>query len=68
MAQIFPGASGSSAAAPPAALPQVVMSKPLVQDLDMRLGFLGQFSVVSQVELRAQVTVAPGHLDLDLVR
>jgi hypothetical protein len=50
-----PGASGSSAAAPPAALPQVVVSKPLVQDLDMRLGFLGQFSAVSQVELRAQV-------------
>ena len=50
-----PGANGSSAAAPPAALPQVVVSKPLVQDLDMRLGFLGQFSAVSQVELRAQV-------------
>src|SRR5260370_39524491 len=50
-----PGANGSSAAAPPAALPQVVVSKPLVQDLDTRLGFLGQFSAVSQVELRAQV-------------
>jgi multidrug efflux system membrane fusion protein len=50
-----PGASGSSAAGPPAALPQVVASKPLVQDLDTRLGFLGQFSAVSQVELRAQV-------------
>src|SRR5258708_14712967 len=50
-----PGANGSSAAAPPAALPQVVVSKPLVQDLDTRLGFLGQFSPVSQVELRAQV-------------
>src|SRR5947209_17212517 len=50
-----PGASGSSADAPPAALPQVVVSKPLVQDLDTRLGFLGQFSAVSQVELRAQV-------------
>src|SRR5258708_8533034 len=50
-----PGASGSSAGAAPAALPQVVVSKPLVQDLDTRLGFLGQFSAVSRVELRAQV-------------
>jgi len=50
-----PGASGSSASAPPAALPQVVVSKPLAQDIDTRLGFLGQFAAVSQVELRAQV-------------
>ncbi len=50
-----PGASGSSAGAPPAALPQVVVSNPLVEDLDTQLGFLGQFSAVSQVELRAQV-------------
>src|SRR5580693_10337324 len=50
-----PGASGSSAGAPPAALPQVVVSKPLAQDIDTRLGFLGQFAAVSQVELRAQV-------------
>ncbi len=50
-----PGGSGTSAGAPPAALPQVVVSKPLVQDLDTQLGFLGQFSAVSQVELRAQV-------------
>ena len=49
------GASRSSADTRPAALPQVVVSKPLVQDLDARLGFLGQFSAVSQVELRAQV-------------
>src|SRR5260370_35931097 len=49
-----PGASGSSAGAAPAALPQVVVSQPLVQDLDTRLGFLGQFSAVSRVELRAQ--------------
>jgi RND family efflux transporter MFP subunit len=32
-----------------------VVSKPLVRDLDTRLGFLGQFSAVSRVELRAQV-------------
>jgi RND family efflux transporter MFP subunit len=32
-----------------------VVSKPLVDNLDAQLGFLGQFSAVSQVELRAQV-------------
>lgn len=40
-------------AAPPAA--EVVVSKPLVQNLDKRLSFLGQFSAVDKVELRAQV-------------
>src|SRR5215467_9420465 len=50
-----PGASRSSADIRPAALPEVVVSKPLVQDLDTQLVFLGQFSAVSQVELRAQV-------------
>jgi membrane fusion protein, multidrug efflux system len=49
------GASRSAADTRPAALPEVVVSKPLVQDLDTQLGFLGQFSAVSQVELRAQV-------------
>src|SRR5258708_30452173 len=49
-----PKASGSSAGAPPAALPQVVVSKPLVQDIDTRLGFLGQFSAVFQVQLPPQ--------------
>jgi membrane fusion protein, multidrug efflux system len=45
-----------AAAAPaPAPLPRVAASKPLVRDLDSRLGFLGQFSAVDQVELRAQV-------------
>ena len=39
----------------PPALPQVVVSKPLQRELDSRLGFLGQFSAVDQVELRAQV-------------
>ncbi|MDH0745120.1 efflux RND transporter periplasmic adaptor subunit [Pseudomonas sp. GD03842] len=37
------------------ALPTVVASKPLVQSLDSRLAFLGQFSAVDRVELRAQV-------------
>jgi hypothetical protein len=47
----------SDAATPtsPPSLPQVVVSKPLVRELDSRLGFLGQFSAVDQVELRAQV-------------
>jgi multidrug efflux pump subunit AcrA (membrane-fusion protein) len=47
----------SDAAIPtsPPPLPQVVVSKPLVRNLDSRLGFLGQFSAVDQVELRAQV-------------
>jgi RND family efflux transporter MFP subunit len=31
------------------------VSKPLVRELDSQLGFLGQFSAVEQVELRAQV-------------
>src|SRR5258707_6369629 len=50
-----PGASRTSADTRPAALPQVVVSKPMVEDLDTQLGFLGQFSAVSRVELRAQV-------------
>lgn len=37
------------------ALPQVVVSKPLQQQIDKRLTFLGQFSAVDRVELRAQV-------------
>src|SRR5262249_18460700 len=39
----------SDAAVAPAALPQVVVSKPLVHEVDSRLGFLGQFSAVEQV-------------------
>jgi RND family efflux transporter MFP subunit len=41
--------------AAPKPLPQVVVSKPLERELDSRFGFLGQFSAVEQVELRAQV-------------
>ncbi len=45
-----------SGGAPPAApaLP-VTVSKPLQRNVDVRLGFLGQFSAVNRVELRAQV-------------
>ncbi len=35
--------------------PQVTVSKPLVLDVDARIGLLGQFSAVDRVELRAQV-------------
>jgi RND family efflux transporter MFP subunit len=47
----------SDAATPPPAspVPQVVVSKPLAREVDSRLGFLGQFSAIEQVELRAQV-------------
>jgi RND family efflux transporter MFP subunit len=51
--------SPQAQAKPPSAaavsMPRVVVSKPLVQNLDARLGFLGQFSAVSQVGIRAQV-------------
>jgi membrane fusion protein, multidrug efflux system len=47
--------SDASASAGPAPLPQVVVSKPVVREVDPRLGFLGQFSAVERVELRAQV-------------
>ncbi|HEX4408327.1 MAG TPA: efflux RND transporter periplasmic adaptor subunit [Xanthobacteraceae bacterium] len=33
----------------------MTVSKPLQQNLDRRLGFLGQFSAVNRIELRAQV-------------
>lgn len=36
-------------------VPQVSVSKPLVREIDTRLGFLGQFSAVDHVEVRAQV-------------
>src|SRR5262245_15080419 len=52
----YPYHQSDAAASPaPAALPQVVVSKPLVREVDSRLGFLGQFSAVEHVELRAQV-------------
>src|ERR1700760_1918945 len=46
--------SGSAvAAAPPP--PPVAVSAPLQREIESRLGFLGQFSAVNRVELRAQV-------------
>jgi len=39
----------------PNPIPEVVASRPLVRELDSKRGFLGQFSAVKHVELRAQV-------------
>ena len=47
------GGGAPARAAPPPA--QVVVSHPVERDLAEQLGFLGQFSAVEQVELRAQV-------------
>jgi RND family efflux transporter MFP subunit len=47
------GAKSAPTAAP--AAPPVAISAPLQRNLDSRLGFLGQFSAVQKVELRAQV-------------
>ena len=47
--------SGTATNAPTQATPQVVVSRPLERELDTQLGFLGQFSAVDRVELRAQV-------------
>jgi membrane fusion protein, multidrug efflux system len=46
---------GSEAIALPAPAPTVTVSHPLQRDVDARAGFLGQFSAVDRVELRAQV-------------
>ena len=59
----------ASAAAPPA--PIVTVSTPLQRDITPRLEFLGQFSAVQRVELRAQVggTLTEIHFkDGDIVR
>src|SRR6266478_6515955 len=46
------GGQTASATMPPA---HVTVSKPLVRDVDPRIGLLGQFSAIDRVELRAQV-------------
>ena len=47
---------GSDASVPAApSPPSVTVSPPLERDIERRLGFLGQFSAVKRVELRAQV-------------
>src|SRR5262245_50945594 len=63
----FAGAPGVGALPPP----EVVVASPLQRELDTRLGFLGQFSAVNEVELRAQVggTLKEIHFkDGDVVR
>jgi len=47
--------SDTATPAPAASLPQVVVSMPLARAVSSRLGFLGQFSAIERVELRAQV-------------
>jgi multidrug efflux system membrane fusion protein len=46
---------GNQAAAAPTPTPVVTVSEPLRRELDVRAGFLGQFSAIDRVELRAQV-------------
>lgn len=51
--------------------PEVIVSRPLEQNVDSLLGFLGQFSAVDQVDLHAQVggTLTGVHFkDGDIVR
>src|SRR5262249_29625892 len=46
---------GGQAAASPPLVPVVTVSQPLQRSVDIRAGFLGQFSAIDRVELRAQV-------------
>jgi membrane fusion protein, multidrug efflux system len=46
---------GNQAAAALAPTPVVTVSQPLRREVDVRAGFLGQFSAIDRVELRAQV-------------
>jgi membrane fusion protein, multidrug efflux system len=50
----FASRKGDQAAALPPPL-RVTVSQPLQRELDTRVGFLGQFSAIDRVELRAQV-------------
>jgi RND family efflux transporter MFP subunit len=64
---LAPSADQAAAVAPPA----VAVSVPLQRDVGTRLKFLGQFSAVNQVELRAQVggtLTKIGFKDGDIVR
>jgi RND family efflux transporter MFP subunit len=51
----FAASKQSQAVALPTPAPAVTVSQPLQRDVDTRAGFLGQFSAVDRVELRAQV-------------
>lgn len=50
-----PHAQGKPSRAKTVSPRRVVVSRPLIQNLDTRLSFLGQFSPVSEVEIRGQV-------------
>jgi RND family efflux transporter MFP subunit len=51
----LPSHKASQAVALPTPAPVVTVSQPLQRDVDTKIGFLGQFSAVDRVELRAQV-------------
>jgi membrane fusion protein, multidrug efflux system len=51
----FAPRKGNQAAALPIPAPQVTVSRPLRREVDTKVGFLGQFSAIDRVELRAQV-------------
>jgi membrane fusion protein, multidrug efflux system len=51
----LPNRRSDATSAAAAILPEVMVSKPLVREVESRLGFLGQFSAVDHLELRAQV-------------
>lgn len=46
------GSNPGAGSSPP---PEVVVTNPLLRELDTRLGFLGQLSAINEVEFRAQV-------------
>jgi membrane fusion protein, multidrug efflux system len=46
------GSNPGAGTSPP---PEVVVTNPLLHELDTRLGFLGQLTAANEVELRAQV-------------
>jgi RND family efflux transporter MFP subunit len=51
----FAPKNANQAAAVPTPAPSVTVSQPLQRAVDSRIGFLGQFSAIDRVELRAQV-------------
>ena len=52
---VFAPHKANQAAAVPTPAPPVTISQPLQRAVDRRIGFLGQFSAIDRVDLRAQV-------------